>query len=69
MQSMASGGVVPWLQGSLQDAQYAWRSFWKSPGYASAAVVTLALAIGANSAIFGAVHAVLLTPLPIREPD
>ena len=40
-----------------------------APGYAGLVIVTLALAIGANSAIFSAVHAVLLRPLPIAEPD
>ena len=44
------------------------RRLWSAPGYATAAIVTLALAIGASTAIFSAVYAVLLKPMPIREP-
>lgn len=45
------------------------RDLFRQPGYTTAVVVTLALAIGANSAIFSAVHGVLLTPSAIRQPD
>lgn len=45
------------------------RQLWKAPGYSLAAVTTLALAIGASTAIFSAVYAVLLKPMPIREPQ
>jgi putative ABC transport system permease protein len=45
------------------------RDLFRQPGYAAATVVTLALAIGANSAIFSAVYGVLLTPSAIRQPD
>jgi putative ABC transport system permease protein len=45
------------------------RRLWSAPGYAAAAIVTLALAIGASTAIFSAVYAVLLKPMPIREPQ
>jgi putative ABC transport system permease protein len=56
------------LSGAWRDVRLAGRQLWKAPGYTVAAVMTLALAIGANSAIFGAVEAVLLRPLPIERP-
>ena len=52
-----------------QDVQYAWRTLRRGPGFAAVSLLTLALAIGANTAIFSVASAVLLKPLPYRDPD
>src|SRR5262245_63953675 len=53
----------------MNDMKFAWRSLKRTPGFTAAALVTVALGIGATTAIFSLVNTVLLKPVPYPDPD
>jgi putative ABC transport system permease protein len=61
--------VTRWLDTRMRDLRYAARTLARTPAFTLTVVLTLALAIGANTAVFSALDAVLLRPLPFPEPD
>jgi putative ABC transport system permease protein len=58
-----------WIESLVKDIGYGWRSLSHTPGFTSVAAIALALGIGANTAIFGIVNAVVLQPLAYTDPD
>jgi putative ABC transport system permease protein len=57
------------IEDAWQDLRYAWRQLRCAPAFATAAILTLALGIGANAAIFGVIEALVLRPLPVHDPE
>ena len=58
-----------WLAELAQDVRFAFRQYVRRPGFTTAAIATLAIGIGAATAIFSVVHAVILRPFPFDDPD
>ncbi|HEX7239934.1 MAG TPA: ABC transporter permease, partial [Longimicrobiaceae bacterium] len=61
--------VLPWLESLGADVRYALRSLRANPGFAAVAILSLGLAIGANTAIFSLIDAVMLRSLPVASPE
>src|SRR5262245_21362292 len=57
------------MKGFAADLRYAWRTMRHSPAFAATAILTIALGAGVNTAVYNVIHAVLLDPLPYREPQ
>ena len=60
---------IPWLDALSSDVRYALRRLWRQPSFTATALVTLALGIGANTAIFGVIESVLIRPLPYPDAE
>lgn len=61
--------TFPSLESILYDIKFGWRVLWKAPGFAIVAILTLALGIGATTAIFDVTYSVLIKPLPYAAPE
>ena len=62
-------GIVEWLDSTLHDARYGLRQLRRTPALTLAVVLSLAVGLGANTAIFSLVDAAILKPLPVTDPD
>jgi predicted permease len=68
METLRDQRGLPWLEGLVHDARHGFRLLRRNPAFAAVAILSLALGIGANSAVFSIADAELLRPLPVRDP-
>ena len=68
-QDYRAEGGLPWIEDLLRDLRFALRMLRKSPGFTVVAIVTLAMAIGANALVFGVLNALILRPLNVPDPQ
>src|SRR5688572_22283191 len=68
-EAMRDGRGWRWLEDLLRDLRYGSRTLLRNPGFSAAAVLTLALAIGTNSAVFSLVNGFVLRPFPVPQPN
>jgi predicted permease len=64
-----AAGIIEWLDSALRDARYGLRQLRRTPALTLAVVLSLAIGVGANTAIFSLVDAAILRPLPVSDPD
>jgi predicted permease len=67
-ESTRERNVLPWLQSAMQDAKYAFRAMRRNGGFTAAAVLSLALGMGANTAMFSLLDSLVLRSLPVEKP-
>src|SRR5262245_59005648 len=65
---MRNMDIAAWMETLVKDLRYALRQFLRNPVFTAVAVLSLAIGIGANTAIFGALNSILLKSLPVRAP-
>jgi putative ABC transport system permease protein len=68
-ESMRRVWIAEWWDELRQDAHFTWRSWWRRPAFALAAILVLGLGLGASTALFAALDRVLFRPLPYADPD
>ena len=66
---MRDADVNRWLDASLHNLRHAGRLLWRNPGFSAVAVLSMALGIGANTAVFSLLNAVVLRTLPVNDPE